>query len=143
MTLERWSPLAEMRRMEDVFNRLWRGNAPIAAEVESWGIPLDIRVDGDNVVVTASVPGLDPEKIDVTVEDQVLTLKAETESESEEQKDNYVLRERRTGSFYRAVRLPDSVDTEKAETSYKDGVLKLSFPKEASRKAKKLAIKAG
>ena len=143
MMLDRWSPFAEMRRMEDVFSKLWRGNGLTAAEVESWGIPLDIQVDGDNVVVTASVPGLDPEKIDVTVEDQVLTLKAETESESEEQKDNYVLRERRTGSFYRAVRLPDSVDTEKAETSYKDGVLKLSFPKEASRKAKKLAVRAG
>ena len=95
MTLERWSPFAEMRRMEDSLNRLWKGNSLSTQEVEAWGIPLDVQVDGDNVVVSASIPGIDPEKIDVTVEDQVLTIRAETESESEEKKDNYVLKERR------------------------------------------------
>ena len=143
MTLERWSPFQEMRRMEDAFNKLWRGAGVNGGEVESWGIPLDIRVDGDNVVVTASVPGVDPDQIDITVEDQVLTIKAETGSETEEKKNNYVLRERRAGSFYRAVRLPDGVDTDKAVSNYKDGVLTLTLPKEASRKAKKLTVKAG
>lgn len=142
MTLERWSPFAEMRRMEDAFNRLWKSNGLSGQEVEAWGIPLDVQVDGDNVVVSASIPGIDPDKIDVTVEDQVLTIRAETESESEEKKNNYVLKERRTGSFYRAVRLPDSVDSEKATTSYKDGVLKVTFQKAETRKAKKLTVKA-
>jgi HSP20 family protein len=83
---------------------------------------------------------VDRKDIDVTVEENVLTIRAEVSEESEQKEDGYLLRERHSGSFYRAVRLPDSVDSEKAESSYKDGVLTIRLPKQEEKKARKLTV---
>lgn len=63
--------------------------------------------------VQANLPGVRPEDIDVTIEDGILTIKAETKSEEERKEEGYVVRERRAGSFHRALRLSDHVDTDK------------------------------
>ena len=143
MAIERWSPFAEMRRMDDVFNRLWRGGFGQMAETpEAWSIPLDVTRNGDDVVVKASLPGVEKENIDVTIEESVLTIRAQVDEEKEEKENGYLLKERRTGSFYRAVQLPDSVDSEKAESNYKDGVLTIRLPKQEEKKARKLTVGA-
>jgi HSP20 family protein len=140
MAIERWSPFAEMRRMDEMFNRLWNGFGRMPETPEAWSIPLDVTRSGDDVVVKASLPGVDRKDIDVTVEENVLTIRAEVSEESEQKEDGYLLRERHSGSFYRAVRLPDSVDSEKAESSYKDGVLTIRLPKQEEKKARKLTV---
>jgi HSP20 family protein len=141
MAIERWSPFAEMRRLDDVFNRMWRGGLSQVAETpEAWSIPLDVTRSGDDVVVKASIPGVDKKDIDVTIEESVLSIRAQVEEEKEEKDNGYLLRERRSGSFYRAVQLPDSVDAEKAESNYKDGVLTVRLPKQEEKKARKLTV---
>lgn len=141
MAIERWSPFADMRRMDDVINRLWRGSVGQLSETpEAWSIPLDVTRNGDDVVVKASLPGVERDKIDLTIEESVLTIRAEVSEENETQEDGYLLKERRSGSFYRAVQLPDSVDSEKAESSYKDGVLTVILPKQEEKKARKLTV---
>lgn len=142
MAIERWAPFSEMRRFDDMFNRLWRGANGLQETTESWSIPLDVTRSGDDVVVKASLPGVDKDKVDVTIEDNVLSIRAEIEEESEQQEIGYLLKERRTGSFYRAVRLPDAVDSSAARSSYKDGVLTITLPKTEEKKARKLAISA-
>ncbi|MBM3924488.1 MAG: Hsp20/alpha crystallin family protein [SAR202 cluster bacterium] len=139
MTLMRWDPFTELRRMEENMNRLWRGFTSDGGN-EAWALPLDVMEEGDNIVIHASVPGVKPENINVMVENNVLTIRAETKEEKEGKEGDYLMRERRFGSFYRSLRLPDTVDTERAKTTYENGVLKLSFPKMESKKAKQLKV---
>ena len=145
MALQRWDPFRELRRMEYAVDRVWRGFGPRAyattAEAKSWGIPLDVVRNGDNIVVQGSLPGVKPEDIKVTIEDDVLTVSGTTEAEEESDDGTYLLRERRTGAFHRALRLPDSVDSDKAETTYTAGVLTITLPKIEEKKAKQLTIK--
>ena len=142
MVLRRWEPLRELRTMEDTINRLWRGYGGESANptVEGWSVPLDVVREGDKIMVHASLPGVDPENIDVSVEDSVLTIKATTHADVEREEGEYLMRERRTGSFHRALRLPDTVDTERIQPGYKNGVLTITIPKAESKKAKRLKV---
>jgi HSP20 family protein len=119
MVLRRWEPFRELRQMQGNLDRLWRDlghGAGDEGDVESWAIPLDVVQEGDNIVVKASVPGVNPEDIDVSIENDVLTIKGHTKEEREHQEGNYLMRERRSGSFYRALRLPDTVDSDQAQS---------------------------
>ena len=144
MVLERWDPFRELRRMDDTVDRLWRGLGPRAGRpagnVDSWRIPLDVVRDGDSVIVRASLPGVKADDISVTIEDDVLTVDGHTETEEEHKEGTYLLRERRTGTFHRSLRLPDSVDTEKAESAYEAGALTIKLPKLEAKKAKQLTV---
>ena len=144
MTMQRIDPFAELRRMDAAFNRLWNTDVR-TPEVEGarWDIAMDVIQEGDDLIVHASLPGVEPDDIQVTLEDGLLTIKGETGSESEEQKADYLLRERRFGRFHRALRLPNSVDAEKAQPSYANGVLTVTVPKQEAKKARKLEIKTG
>ncbi len=144
MAIEKWQPFGSIRDFDDLFSRFLGTRPGIArnTEPEAWSIPLDVVQDGDSLVVTASVPGISKDEIDVSVDDSVITIKAETASSSESETDNYLLRERRTGSYYRALRLPETVDFENAESTFKDGVLTITLPKLESKKARKLEISA-
>ncbi len=146
MVLQRWDPFTELRRMDDVMNRLWRGFSGTDGETrpaDGWAIPLDVAVHGDRVEVSASMPGLKPEDIHVTVDNGVLTIRGELNAQDERESNNYLIRERRTGTFYRAIRLPEHVDHEKAESTYENGILTISFPKAESSRAKTIEVKAG
>jgi HSP20 family protein len=146
MVLRRWEPLGELRRMQDNMERLWRGtyaNQENGSEIEEWAIPLDVVEEGDNILVRASMPGVKPDDIDVTVENDVLTIKGRTSTESEHKEGNYLMKERRTGSFHRSLRLPDTVDAEKAVPHYEQGVLTVTLPKVEAKKARKLTVVSG
>lgn len=143
MVLQRWDPLAELRRMDDVMNRFWRSYSGLGGEDgdgESWTVPIDVRQEGDSITVEASMPGIAPSEISATVEDGVLTIKGQTVVERERKDERYYLRERRSGAFHRSVRLPETVDTDRAETTHENGVLSITFPKQESKKAKSLPI---
>ena len=135
MYLQRWDPFREYRH-------LWRADRPRFHYEDDgvWAIPLDVVRDGDEVQVRASVPGVRPDDISVTIEDGVLTITGETHSESADEDGTYLRRERRSGSFRRAVRLPDSVDAENARSSYENGVVTVALPKTEDRKARKLTL---
>ncbi len=143
MVLQRWDPLAELRRMESTMNRAWRGFASrwYEPDAEGWGIPLDVVEEGDEVVVQASLPGLKAEEIDVSIDDGVLTIRGQTSAERERKSGGYLMQERRSGTFYRSLRLPDSLDQDKVKPVYKNGVLTVAFPKLASKTPKRLTVK--
>ena len=142
MVLMRWDPIREMRSLDLAFNRAWRISVDRPTEAKRWAVPLDVVAEDDKILVKATLPGIKAEDIDVTVEDDLLTIKGETKEEHEERGDKYLLRERRAGSFYRAIRLPDTVDTDNVETSFADGVLTIAFLKAEAKRAKRLEIKA-
>ena len=144
MTMRRWDPFADFRRADEVFNRFFRG-APsgVSQPAERRGFPMDVIQEGDDLIIQASIPGVSPDEIGVTIEDGLLTIEGETASESEKREGEYLLRERRSGRFRRALRLPNSVDADKASPTYENGVLTIALPKRKEKKARRLEIKTG
>lgn len=141
MVLQRWDPFRDMVRMERAMDRMWRGfRGHDGASVGAGTLPLDVLERGEEIVIRASLPGMDPNDINATLEGNVLTIKGQTEAASEHEGAGYVLRERRTGAFHRTLRLPNSVDTDKVSTRYEAGVLSITFPKLEVKKAKQLKV---
>ena len=145
MVMQPWSPFRELRRMDETMNRLWRGfgrsNLGIE-DAEGWALPLDVIEQEDKILVRASVPGVKPDELDISIEDNVLTIKGETSTSEDAVEETYRLRERRFGSFRRRLRLPESVDSEGADTRYEHGVLTVALPKAEAKKARRLTINA-
>ena len=114
---------------------------------ESWiTAPAIDFVERDNgFEVTADMPGLDEKNLEVNVANGVLTIKGERKEDKEEKKEDFYLRERSLRSFHRSLRVPDTVDTDKIEATFKNGVLKLFLPKtaEAQKSVKKIDVKGG
>jgi len=144
MAIQKEQSFGRNFNVDDFFTGLLGGSAGAVSspEPEAWSIPVDVIQDGDNFVVTASVAGTSKEDIDVSVDDNVLTIRAETSKSSTTQPDDYLLRERRTGSYYRALRLPETLDFENAESNLKNGMLTIKLPKLESKRTRKLEISA-
>ncbi len=145
MYLQRWDPFAELHRTRGLALRPWHAlfdNYGLSETARAWRIPLDVRNEGDNYVVAASLPGLKADEIEVQVDEGVLSISAETKTENEVGKNGYLRRERRSGRFQRAIRLPETVDGEQAESRYEDGVLTITLPRVEEKKAKQIEVKA-
>jgi HSP20 family protein len=103
---------------------------------------IDVAEDDESLTLTAEVPGMKSEDLDVTVDNGVLTLRGEKREEQTKEGGGYHRVERRYGQFERRIRLPNYVDPEKIDASYKDGVLRLVMPKMEAAKTKSIQIKA-
>jgi HSP20 family protein len=147
MAIQVWDPFNDLKQMEDNINRLWRsvGGVPVSyrAGIENWNIPIDVIQKPEEILVKALMPGVKPEDIDVSIEDNVLTIKAETRGESETKDEDYLIRECHSGSFFRGLRLPEAVDTNKIKTNYEHGILEIVLPKAEERKKKQIKISVG
>ena len=145
MLLPRWDPLFDFRRRHCTTGRFVRGfpQAVNGGETKRWSIAVDAVEEDDKLVVRASLPGIAPEEIKITIEDGVLTIDGETKVDEEGKVGNYLIRERRTGSFHRAMRLPDTVDVDQAETNYDEGILTVAFPKSESKCARQFTVTSG
>ena len=150
--LTRWEPfreLSDMRRNMDRMMERFFEEPLLAANPTwtqrngggAWSLPLDVSEDADNYVVKASVPGINPDDIEITLTDNVLTIKGENKEENESKESNWHVRERRYGSFVRSVALPAPVNADKVEATNEHGVLTLRLPKTEAVKPKKIAVK--
>lgn len=138
MALIKWSPFLEpfdeMDKMFTEFMPAIRGGRDVFTPA------IDIYEDKDKVVVETQLAGIDPDNVDITIENDVLCMKGEGEKKSEVEEKNYYRKEIRRGSFYRSVQLPTHVLGEKATASAEAGVLKISIPKATEVKSKKIKI---
>jgi len=144
-----WRPFESLRReidhLFDDFGRdFWR--APFRQMEKAFGAmpAVDVTETDGGLEVTAELPGIDEKNIEVKLANHTLTIKAEKRDEKEETKKDYYMRERSFGSFQRSFTLPEGVDTDKIEASFKNGVLTVTLPKtaEAKKAEKKITIKA-
>jgi len=102
---------------------------------------IDVNEDENQYTVRAELPGVKKDDIDVTVENGVLTIKAETRSETEEKKGERIIRqERRYGKYLRSLRLGNDIDEQKVKANYTDGVLELKLPKAEAVKPKRISV---
>ena len=90
---------------------------------------VDVRETDKEIVVEAELPGIEEKDISLDLKDGVLTIRGEKKHEHDQEKENYRMMERRYGSFQRSLRLPDTVDQDKVEASFDNGVLKIKVPK--------------
>lgn len=141
-TLTHWNPFRALERREDVFDDFMREFFGKARGEEGFMPPVEVAEAEKDVTVTMAVPGVPKDKIDISVDDHVLTVRGEHRKESEEKKQDYHRQEIRYGSFARSVRLPAEVDAGKAEADLKDGMLKIRLPKAANPKAQQIKVKA-
>jgi len=100
----------------------------------------NIYQDKDNVIAELDLPGIDPDKADITVESDVLTVSGSREEEKETKQEDFYRREVRLGSFTRSMILPMTVKGDQAKADYKDGVLKITLPKAEEMKPKKIKV---
>src|SRR6266446_4119110 len=145
--LTRWEPFREFSTLQDRMNRLFRetqGNSQDEALTSSSFAPaVDVYEDEHNVTLKIEVPGIDEKDIDVRIENTTLTVHGERKIEKEEKEENYRRVERQYGSFTRTFNLPPTVDAEKVSANYDKGVLKVSLPKKAEAKPKRIKVNVG
>jgi len=145
MAIVRWEPFRDLLASQREFDRLFReAFSPALAEGEvstrTWAPPVDIYENGDNLVLKAELPGINPDDVEIRVEDNTLYLKGERKFEKEVKEQSYHRVERTYGTFTRTFSLPNSVDADKVSANYKDGVLTLTMPKREEAKPKTIKI---
>lgn len=145
MTLARWDPFGDLTHVRRLMDRLWeeplRPLSLLRAELEG-GLALDMYQAPDRVVVKATLPGAKPEDVEITITGDTLNIKGETRFEEEVKREDYLVQERRYGSFSRTVLLPGGLKTDAAEATFENGVLTLTIPKAEEAKKKTIKVKA-
>ena len=101
---------------------------------------IDVYQEHDALIVETSLPGIDPENVDISVENDVLTISGETKEKKEVKREDYYRKEMRQGSFSRSVILPVAVKGHEATAEYEHGVLSITLPKAEEAKPKKIAV---
>lgn len=137
-SLMSWDPFRALRRRDDVFEDWLRD-----AFREEPGVlepPVEVAESDGDVTVKMLVPGVEKDQLQITIDEDVLTVRGEVRKEHEEKKKNYFRQEIRYGAFQRAVRLPAEVETAKATADLKNGTLKISLPKSRQPKAQQIKV---
>ena len=133
--LIKWSPFFDG---DDNFDSLF----PVLRNDKQDFLPaIDMYEDKKSVIVEAQLAGIDPDKVDISIQNDVLVIKGESEKKSEVEDKNYYRKEIRRGSFFRSLQLPSHVDGDHAEAEADSGVLKIVIPKVLKDKSKTIKIK--
>ena len=143
MFIRRFRPFGRFRRMSNPRTSIARGHGSYPAGnhlTRGWPIPLDVVEEDGRFMVHASVPGVDPQDLEVTVADGILTIGGCYNVDTEHKDGKYLVRERRFGEFRRSLRLPEGADADNAEPRYCKGVLSVGFPKLAGKDVKRLQV---
>lgn len=145
MSIVRYDPFRDLRTLQEEVNRLFSTNLTRGFGEEgigrgAWNPSVDIYENKDQIVLEAELPGMDRDDFDLSVENNVITLRGERRFEKKEETDNYHRVERSYGSFTRSFTLPQTVSAEGATADYRNGVLRVTLPKREETKARRIEI---
>ncbi len=151
MTLiTRYDPFRELVTLQDRVNSLFEGFSDVSGKEQlaagTFVPPVDIYEDEEdeqNLVLKLEIPGVNEEDLQVSLENNLLTVKGERKFEKEEKEENFHRIERRFGTFTRTFRMPNTVDSDHTSASYDKGILKIALAKRAEAKPKQIKIGAG
>ena len=144
--MNRWEPFRGAATLQDQVNRLMGNVLERSAEesnLTSWAPAVDIFETEHELVVKADLPAIDPEDLDIRVENNILTIRGERKFEKKVNEENYLRVERAYGSFSRSFSLANSVNSDAIKADYHDGVLTLSIPKTEEAKPKQIKVNVG
>ncbi len=147
MSLSRFEPERDLLSLRDAMNRLMEDSfvfpsmlGELRGTGRAWGLAVDMYETNDNLVVKASVPGVKPENLDITVQGDTLTIRGEMQEEQQNQQGRYHFRERRVGAFSRSITLPYPIQNDKIEAAFEHGVLTLTLPKAEAVKPRTIKV---
>jgi HSP20 family protein len=138
MAIVKWTPMDIMDDMDRFLDATWMPMVP----QRIMNPAMDVYEDKDNVIVETPLVGIEPSKVNIEIEDNILKISGQSSHKSEVDDKNYYRKEVRYGSFFRAVSLPKAVIGDKAAANYKDGILKITVPKADEAKPKKITVQA-
>ncbi|MHB0858554.1 MAG: Hsp20/alpha crystallin family protein [Anaerolineae bacterium] len=145
MSISRWEPFRELMTLREAMNRLFEdsyvrpGTRWVAStDGITCALPLDVYTTDQEVVVVAGVPGMDPDKVDITIEGDTLTIRGEVPRPLDNVE--YLIQERPFGTFNRSLRLNIPVQADKAEATFEKGMLTLTIPKQEEIKPKSIKV---
>ena len=146
MTLVRYEPWGMLNHLRQEMDRMFEGqsnsdeNSMVATS--DWTPAVDIKEEENHFVIIADIPGVDPKDIEIHMENGMLSIKGERESESKVEREGYKRVERSRGTFYRRFNLPDSADAEKINAKSQNGVLEITIPKQEKIQPRKIKIES-
>ena len=147
MAFELWDPFREAVSLRDAMNSLLQESfvRPGSGQVpgSALALPVDVSENENEFVVKASLPGVKPEDVQITIQGDSLTIRGEMKAEEEQKVERWHLRERRYGAFQRSLSLGTPVESDKAQADYENGVLTLRLPKAEEAKPRQIKIGQG
>src|SRR3954462_9023312 len=146
MSIVRYDPFRDLRTLQEEVNRLFTGSHNRNFDDEgiargAWSPSVDIYENKEQIVLEAELPGMNREDFDLSVENNVITLKGERHFEKTDEQDNYHRVEKADGSLTRSFTLPNTVSAESANAEYKNGVLRVTLPKREETKSRRIEVK--
>jgi HSP20 family protein len=139
--LIRWDPYREMMTLRNMVDRMFENSlASTNWQPAAWDVALDVAETEDEFLVKASLPGINPDDLEITYNANVLSIQGQVKEEQTVEESRYHLRERRYGSFSRSISLPSTVKADAIEASYDAGVLTLHLPKAEEAKPKRIPV---
>jgi len=145
-TITRWDPFQDVLSLREAMNQLMEESfvRPTAAQGGQNFVPaLDLSENAEGYLVEAALPGIKPEDVEITLENNVLTIKGETRQEADNKQRNFHRVERRFGAFQRTISLPTTVKADQIQASLTNGVLRLEIPKAEEVKPSKISVNLG
>ena len=144
--ITRYNPYGELVTLRDAMGRLFEDSfvSPLTwrqLDGEMLNPAMDVHQTGDEIIVTASLPGLKAEDVDITITGQTLAIRGEFKADEKVERDQYLYRERRYGTFHRQVELPVRVQGDATTATFEDGVLTLRIPKAEEVKPRQIKVK--
>jgi HSP20 family protein len=144
--ITRYNPYGELVTLRDAMGRLFEDSfvSPLTwrqLDGEMLNPAMDVHQTGDEIIVTASLPGLKAEDVDITITGQTLAVRGEFKADEKVERDQYLYRERRYGTFHRQVELPVRVQGDATTATFEDGVLTLRIPKAEEVKPRQIKVK--
>ena len=125
MQIIKWSPWDDMERFFEDFS----GHLPVQRNTGAFVPAMNVYQEQDQIVVETSLAGVDPKNVEISIENDILTVKGKSQKQTEVDEKNYYHKEVSFGSFYRSLPLPAQVVGEKAKATFENGVLKIEIPK--------------
>jgi HSP20 family protein len=147
MSIDRWDPFREMMTIREAMDRWFQssisGTGQLISTLRPDSIPVDVLEQDDAFEVRASVPGVKPDDIEVTVQGERVTIRAEVRATEQQRGENWLMREQRFGTTQRTITLPSPVSSENAEARIEHGVLSLRLPKVRGAQARRISVSTG
>lgn len=150
MALANYEPWSLLDRFNQQLNQLGYNDKSLSSNdndfsnvvTSHWRPAVDIKEETGRFLITADLPGVDPKDIEITMENGILTIKGERQSEVRDETEGYKRVERVSGTFYRRFSLPDTADADRIEAKGKDGVLQVILPKHEKVQPRKIEVKS-
>jgi HSP20 family protein len=147
MNIVKYDPFGDLRNLQDEMNRLFSGTFSRGGRQDeimrgAWSPQVDIFENKNEIVLEAELPGMKSEDVNISIENNILTLHGERKFEKKDEGDNFHRVERSYGSFTRSFTLPPTVSSENANAEFENGVLRLTLAKREEAKPRRIEIKA-